>query len=350
MSPSNTSQDAGRESPVRVVRRQLITAHGAKEMPTPRVVLHLPDLDALQTVALGPVRPSGSRRRIDAAHDVEPTANRSSRKPDAKISADDGSSDDVASPLLNLLRIPIKKWLSTEGAGKLTAGSLVVLMQQPKVMLGAIVALGMQLAAILAMLGGGGSTADKSSSPATPTAGESVAHTHGNTSHGPNPQSATDQRGDHRHAAHDHRPIQTPLNAMTADGKPFAGPSLLPAPQSLSGVDPKDVPPWQAPMTNLPTPSAAPTRRETVAAPAPSATAAPIFSGPTFTGPGLTGATGGTSSLGSGNVAIGTPESASPTVTNTSNPSTGGPTNVVQASGARAKLKGTIQRKPSGAN
>jgi hypothetical protein len=345
MSPSHTSQDAGREPSVRVVRRQLITAHGAKEMPTPRVVLHLPDLDALQTVALGPVRSGGSRRRIDSAHDVEPTAKRTTRKQEAKKGEDSEKAELPATPLLNLLRVPLKKWLTTEGAGKLTAGSLVVLMQQPKVMLGAIVALGMQLAAILAMLGGG--TADKSANSPTP-AGD-VAHSHSHGSHGPEPRISPAPKPADQHAAHDRRPIQTPLNAVTADGKPFAGPSLLPAPQALSGIDPKDLPPWQAPVTNLP----APTRNATIAAPSPSA--APALAGPNLAGPGLTGAADGSSSFtapaspGTGNVAIGLPEASSPSVSNTSNPSTSGPTNVVQTSGARVKLKGTI-RKPSGAN
>lgn len=353
MSPAHSSQEAGREPSVRVVRRQLITAHGAKEMPTPRVVLHLPDLDALQTVALGPVRSSGSRRRVDSAHDVEPTAKRTTRKQETKNTADDDKGELPASPLLNLLRVPLKKWLTTEGAGKFTAGSLVVLMQQPKVMLGAIVALGMQLAAILAMLGGG-DTADKSANPSSAPAGD-VAHSHSHESHGPQTRIAPAPKPADQHAAHDRRPIQTPLNAVTSDGKPFAGPSLLPAPQALSGVDPKDVPPWQAPVTNLPTPTATPTRSATIAAPSPSPSAAPAFAGPNFAGPGLTSASDGSSelaapnSLGTGNVAIGRPESSGATMSNTSNPATSGPTNVVQTSGARAKLKGTI-RKPSGAN
>lgn len=335
MSANYSSQDAGREPSVRVVRRQLITAHGTKEMPTPRVVLHLPDLDALQTVALGPVRPSGSRRRIDTAHDVEPTAKRTTRKQELK-KVDDDKAESPASPLLNLLRVPLKKWLSSEGAGKITAGSLVVLMQQPKVMLGAIVALGMQLAAILAMLGGGGSSADKSSHPSG-----DVAHSHTHESHRQESRPVPAPNSGDQQVAHDRRPIQTPLNAVTSDGKPFAGPSLLPSPQSLSGIDPKDVPPWQAPVTNLPTPKPAPTRSEAVAVP----TGAPIFSGPNLAG----SSDGGTTSLGTGNVAIGRPEALSPPVSNASNPATGGPTNVVQASGARVKLKGTI-RKSSGAN
>lgn len=349
MPPSHSSHDAGREPSVRVVRRQLITAHGAKEMPTPRVVLHLPDLDALQTVALGPVRPSGARRRIDAAHDIEPTSKRSSKKQDAKKASEDNS-EDASSSLLNLLRVPIKKWLSTEGAGKFTAGSLVVLMQQPKVMLGAIVALGMQLAAILAMLGGG-SSADKSAGPTAPDDGH-VAHNQANFQQGTNSRNSPNPTPNRGGAAHDHRPIQTPMNAVTADGKPFMGLSLLPAPQSLAGVDPKDVPPWQAPVTNLPTPTATAARSEAVvAAPSsaqvPTATAAPVFSGPTFAGSAPIGAP---ASLGTGNVALSPPQEANPTVTNTSTPATNGPTNVVQANGGRAKLKGTIQRKPSGAN
>lgn len=327
MSPSYSSHDAAREPAVRVVRRQLITAHGAKEMPTPRVVLHLPDLDALQTVALGPVRPSTSRRRIDAAHDVEPTAKRSARKQDTKKSADDAE-ETPSSPILNLLRVPLNKWLAPGGRGKLTAGSLVVLMQQPKMMLGAVVAVAMQLAAVLAMLGGGGTTTDKSSAP---TADNSVAHTHSHSAKQTETLTAPSPNGVDQHASHTHtqRPIQTPLNVAGTNGQPFiapsAGPSLLPAPQALTGVDAKDVPPWQAPITTLPTPASS-------NAPSP----------------------------GTGNLVIGRPDGSSPTLNNvpvsnapstsTSGPPTSGPTNVVQTSGpTRAKLKGTIQRK-SGAN
>lgn len=336
MSPVNSSSnDAGRESPVRVVRRQLITARGSQEMPTPRVVLHLPDLDALQTVALGPVRPS-TRRRIDAAHGVEPTSTRTSRSREAKHLGDE-EEEAPANPLLNLLRVPVGKWLAPLAGGKLTAGSLVALLQQPKVLLGAIVAVAMQLAAVLAMLGGGSSDKQTppvaSSNTGTPAVGESSK----SGAHG-----EQDRRFD-QHAEHRHGPIRTPLNALTSDGKPFIGPSLLPAPQALSGVDARDVPPWQAPVATLPPPAAnnpATLRSETVAA--------PVLSGPTNATTAASSSPGGggsssTPSIGTGNVVIGRPD--------ISGASSTGPANIVQASSARAKLKGTIQRIPnSGVN
>lgn len=329
MSPVNSSSnDAGRESPVRVVRRQLITARGSQEMPTPRVVLHLPDLDALQTVALGPVRPS-TRRRIDAAHGVEPTSMRTGRSKEARYLAEEGE-EAPASPLLNLLRVPVGKWLAPIASGKLTAGSLVALLQQPKVLLGAIVAVAMQLAAVLAMLGGGSS--DKHAPTVASSGSTTPAGAHADRS---------GERGGHehpldQHADHRHGLIRTPLNTLTSDGKPFIGPSLLPAPQALSGVDARDVPPWQAPVATLPPPAAnnpATLRSETVAAPA--------LSGPTNATTALPG--GGELSaptVGTGNVVIGRPD--------ISGASNTGPANIVQASSARAKLKGTIQRIPSG--
>ena len=312
-------------------------------MPTPRVVLHLPDLDALQTVALGPVRPS-TRRRIDAAHGVEPTSLRTGRSKEARYLAEEGE-ETPASPLLNLLRVPVGKWLAPLASGKLTAGSLVALLQQPKVLLGAIVAVAMQLAAVLAMLGGGSS--DKhaptvASSGSTTPAG---AHTDRSGDRGGH-EHALDQHADHRHGL-----IRTPLNTLTSDGKPFIGPSLLPAPQSLSGVDARDVPPWQAPVATLPPPAAnnpATLRSETVAAPTaaplPSTLTAPVLSGPTnatTAASALPGGGGGSApSVGTGNVVIGRPD--------ISGASSTGPANIVQASSARAKLKGTIQRIPSG--
>ncbi|MCE9606131.1 MAG: hypothetical protein K8U03_14640 [Planctomycetia bacterium] len=334
MAPLNSySNDVGREPPVRVVRRQLITSRGSQEMPTPRVVLHLPDLDALQTVALGPARPT-SRRRIDAAHGVEPTSGRSGRSRDAKKSHDSEEAP-AASPLLNLLRVPLNKWLPPLAAGKLNAGSvgqLVVLLQQPKVLLGAVVAVAMQLAAVLAMLGGGATTTDKSTPAPTPapTGNMNIAQS----------QSVVPTTTPHeQHADHRHGPIRTPLNAQHSNGQPFIGPSLLPAPQSLAGADAKDVPPWQAPSAQLPPPSAAPVRNETVSTP----TAAPIFRGPTNATsnatPNSTSANN-TSSLGSEVNAVARPE--------VGNASTSGTTNVVQTSGGKAKLMGTIQRKPNG--
>jgi len=337
----SSSNDAGRESPVRVVRRQLITARGSQEMPTPRVVLHMPDLDALQTVALGPVRPT-SRRRIDAAHKVEPTSSRTAGNRDAERAADSDANETneaAAHPLLNLIRVPLGKWLAPVGGGKFSVGSMskwVVMMQQPKMLLGAIVAVAMQLAAVLAMIGGGNSSNDKHAGS------DHAAHSHGDSANHGLPQRLAEQHADHRHG-----PIRTPLSMPSSGGQPFAGPALMPAPQPLAGVDAKDVPPWQAPVSTLPPPAAnrAPARSETVAAPpaapisAPNET--PVLSGPTNAATSLGGASG--PSIGTGNVMIGRPD--------VSNASASGPTNVVQASTAKAKLRGTIQRKPTtGAN
>lgn len=328
----SSSNDAGRESPVRVARRQLITSRGSQEMPTPRVVLHLPDLDALQTVALGPIRPASSRRRIDTAHDVEPTSNRANRKRDTKKTSE--VEEAPASPLLNLLRVPINKWLPPLGSGKLSVGSVgqfVVMLQQPKVLLGAIVAVAMQLAAVLAMLSGGGTATDKSTSPTT--TGGAIANTPSRPASSgmltpSNSGFVGGQNVGDQHAGHSHGPIRTPVNVMINNGQPFAGPSLMPAPQALSGVDAKDVPPWQAPVATLPAPTST-----NVATPKSESVAAPT--------------------IGTGNLAIGGPDVSNASVEtlpslSTNGTSTNGPTNIVQTSSARAKLKGTIQRKPNG--
>lgn len=188
-------------------RRHLLTSPGSPAAP-PRVVLHLPDLEALSAVALGPPKPT--RRRIDRAHTVEAMAD------DAETNA---ATKEHAGPfrqIAQLLRGPLTKAVPEvlSGGGALLGKTLIVL-QHPKLLIAALVAVGLQLAAVLSLLSGVGQ--DGTTSPSTDGATNIVTSI-------PLPKAGPDD------------PIQTPLSV-------FGGPTPTP-PQTLPGLDSHDLPTW----------------------------------------------------------------------------------------------------------
>jgi hypothetical protein len=220
--PRSPTDDAARGDSVRPARRPL-AVRGVQELPAARVVLHLPDLEALSSVALGPPQPT-SRRRIDPPHVVEAATEPESASRTA--AAPGGPS------LVNLFRMPLDKLTPeniVQGGKKL--GQIALWIQQPKMMLAAVAAVALQLAAVLAMLTGSGDTA--------PDGADSHNHVHS-------------PRGtpivDHR------RPIQTPLNAAPSQYSPMPqnfGPGRAPVaggrpspPQPLPGVNTDELPAW----------------------------------------------------------------------------------------------------------
>lgn len=217
-----SSDDARRDGSVRVARRALLTARTAADKP-PRVVLHLPDLDALSAVALGPAKPT-SHRRLDQRHAL-PTAPTSS----ARQSDDDQAprSSQVAPILTTLLREPLKKFVPQLASGGVNVAQWIAIIQQPKMILAAVVAVGLQLAAVLAMLSG-----NKDAGP-TPSGSRETDMA------GAPAQTAPYSRGPLEFG----RPIQTPLTTApeslswenAARTPPPPWPQTYPAPQPLPG-------------------------------------------------------------------------------------------------------------------
>jgi hypothetical protein len=114
------------------------------------VVLHLPDLDALAAVALGPPK-SRARRRVDAPHFE------SSARSEENVAATPAAAGDSSRQLVRLLRVPLLKLAPQLLAGGGAAlGKTLVLLQKPKMALAAVVAIGLQLAAVLAMFSDNG--------------------------------------------------------------------------------------------------------------------------------------------------------------------------------------------------
>src|SRR5688572_7433148 len=255
---SGPSRDTARATAV--TRRHLLTSHGSQHAP-PSVVLHLPDLDALSAVALGPPQRS-ARRRVDAPHYV--TANR----PDENNAAAPTAEGDPTRQLLKILRVPLLRsapqWLAGGGAA---LGRSLVLLQQPKMALAAVVAIGLQLAAVLAMFSGTGkhdATDGAAGGAGSPGVSAPIA-VHG----GPND------------------PIQTPATV-------FGGSPALP-PQTLPGLDAEDLPAWpgagSAP--KLVGPSALPAAQANQPAKlAPPAQQSPTLAPPTLSAPTLPQLTG----------------------------------------------------------
>lgn len=202
--PSSGPREVRNREPA-TTRRHLLTARGSLDV-TPRVVLRLPDLDALSAVAIGPPH-SAKRRRLDSAHVVE-------RADSANDSADSNSAKgEITQQWVRLLRAPVLKgappWLV---GGATFLGKALITLQQPKMALAAIVAIALQLAAVLAMLVGNGKT-DVESNAGLNHAGTPVA-----VQAGPND------------------PIQTPHTVFGG------GPSQ--PPQTLPGLDAENLPPW----------------------------------------------------------------------------------------------------------
>ncbi len=160
-------EDAGRKESVRSVRRTLPTARRAGEPVPPRVVLHLPDLDALSAVALGPPKPA-SYRRLDAAHPT--TSQRHAPRKTRDEPEPSAAAADVGPTLTSLLKEPLRKFVPSLTADPESIGRWILLLQQPKVLLAAVLAVGLQLAAVLAMI-----TGQKEPAPATSPAAHEVA-------------------------------------------------------------------------------------------------------------------------------------------------------------------------------
>ena len=227
------AEPATRDRAAAVSRRHLLTTRGSQETP-PRVVLHLPDLDALSAVAIGPPRPA-SRRRVDPPHAVVHDVSGDGRH--------DTKSQRVASAvkkqLVDLVKAPVGQVIEQVAPnGKLSLPRLLIVMQQPKLLLAGVAALGLQFAAIIAMFTGGSTPTD----PAVDASGS--------------PQVAMPQVSMPSSSSMigGNGPIQTPLSApQTLFGAPIGPPSsvlvaqpALPPPQPLPGLDSRDVPPWAA--------------------------------------------------------------------------------------------------------
>jgi len=217
MSPTSPQPEPRKPREVPVSRRHLVTARGSQDA-APRVVLRLPDLDALAAVALGPAQPA-TRRRFDAAHHGD-VADRSTKRtlPTLEPSETTTTTTTITtqSALTHLFRIPAGKLLPAWTVGGATVlGKTWVLLQQPKMALAAVMAIGLQLAAVLAMLTGGGNTASKSPTDDV-LAAPSVVF--------PGPLQP----------AGPYDPIQTPA---TVFGRPAA-------PQPLPGFGPGELPAW----------------------------------------------------------------------------------------------------------
>jgi hypothetical protein len=227
--PRSPTDDAARGESVRPARRPL-AVRGVQELPAARVVLHLPDLEALTSVALGPPQPT-SRRRVDPPHVVQPAAESETASRAAGAPASSGPS------LVNLLKVPLDK-LTTENLvqGSKKLGQLALWIQQPKMMLAAVAAVALQLAAVLAMLTGSGD--------ATPDGSGADSHNHAHSPRGPQGAPIVDHR----------RPIQTPLNSAPSQYSPMPpnfGPGRAPVavaqpspPQPLPGVNTDELPAW----------------------------------------------------------------------------------------------------------
>jgi hypothetical protein len=229
--PRSVSEDAARGEPVRPARRPL-AVRGVQDLPAPRVVLHLPDLEALTSVALGPPQPA-ARRRVDPPHVVRAAV-------ESESAAKTAGTASTGPTLVNLFKVPLDKLTAeniVQGGKKL--GQIALWLQQPKMMLAAVAAVALQLAAVLAMLTG---TGDK---PAQPTGDGPRRNEH--AQHGPQGGGIVDHR----------RPIQTPVNApgqyspMPHYGPGYGGPQRGPIsvaqpspPQPLPGVQPDELPAW----------------------------------------------------------------------------------------------------------
>jgi hypothetical protein len=266
-----SSHESSRVDSVRVARRQLLTRTTA-ELPPPRVVLHLPDLNALDGVVLGPPKPA-AQRRFDAAHtSAEESRTRGSRserdsyKSRAIDDADDGALPQPVEPTLaNVLRVPLRqlapKLLDTNNIQRI--GKLLVLLQQPKMLLAAIIAAGLQLAAVLAMFTGQ-APPDQGKSPNSGGGNSQVAVSGPNSGPGGGPIAG------HRHPdrINGGGAIRTPASmgfglpqlpssgsappeniATVPQANAPTGPQApsLPPPQSLPGATPSELPSWGGP-------------------------------------------------------------------------------------------------------
>ena len=245
------TNDPGRVDSVRVARRQLLTARATSDQPPPRVVLHLPDLNALDGVVLGPPKPI-THRRFDGAHTAEDNYPPSSRSPRDESRADAPSRTEPT--LANVLRVPLGKLMPqlAKGTTLEKIGKLIILAQQPKMLFAAIVAAALQLAAVLAMFTGEGTTGEQTKSPTENhhdhdhDHGHVVAHS---DEHFPGFAPSTGSSGRIRTPASvGFAAPSTPATSGNVAGPTLAPPLApsLPPPQGLPGTAPGDLP-WQAP-------------------------------------------------------------------------------------------------------
>lgn len=213
---ASTSPPAGsrevRNRETAAARRHLLTTRRSADV-VPRVVLHLPDLDALSAVAVGPPH-SATRRRIDAAHIVEEVVSSTKGPFGGGATSAGGSQGETAHQLIRLLKAPLGKfvppWLA---GGAALFGKVVVLMQQPKMALAGVLAIALQLIAILVMFVANGKNEAPTAGPNTPNNGAPVV-----VSAGPND------------------PIQTPFTVF--------GSAPPTPPNTLPGLDPNELPTW----------------------------------------------------------------------------------------------------------
>lgn len=241
------TNDPGRVDSVRVARRQLLTARATSEQPPPRVVLHLPDLNALDGVVLGPPKPI-THRRFDGAHTADDTYPSSSRTPREDSRAEAPAR--TAPTLANVLRVPLGKLVPqlAQGTTLEKIGKLIILAQQPKMLFAAIVAAALQLAAVLTMFTGEGTPGDQTKS-----------HDDGHHDHGHVAAHSDEHFSGFAPSAGSSGRIRTPASVGFASPSTpstsgnVAGPTLaptlapkLPSPQNLPGAAPGDLP-WQAP-------------------------------------------------------------------------------------------------------
>jgi hypothetical protein len=322
MASTPSSHSADRDRAASVTRRQLLTTRGSQDAP-PRVVLHLPDLDALSAVALGPARPA-ERRRIDPAHAVvadryeEPTASKAETKSKPLSAA-------VKKQLFELAKAPVGElYEQVAPNGKLSIPRLVLLLQSPKLLLAGVMAIGLQFAAILAMFTGG-TAPDVNEPAATNGTMPSVAGAPGVTL----PQVSLPPTSPF---AGSPGPIQTPLsppNSFAPSLPGFGTPTVvaqpsLPPPQSLPGMQPGELPAWGEEKLAQPATGPSANSVEKNAANAPASIVAPSLTSPAVSSSGL----------------------PSPTLANPSLPSNG-PTSrttpAVQTTDAGAKKKVRLQ-------
>lgn len=242
------TNDPGRVDSVRVARRQLLTARATSEQPPPRVVLHLPDLNALDGVVLGPPKPI-THRRFDGAHTADDAYPSSSRGPRDDSRTDAPSRTEPT--LANVFKVPLGKLVPqlAKGTTLEKIGKLIILAQQPKMLFAAIVAAALQLAAVLTMFTGEGTPSDHAQSPVD----DHHDHDHGHVvvhsdAHSTGVAPTRGTREQIRTPAS--IGFATPSNPGTSGN--VAGPTLaptlapsLPPPQGLPGAAPGDLP-WQA--------------------------------------------------------------------------------------------------------
>jgi hypothetical protein len=251
--PNSSASEGARDRAAPPLRRKLLVQRGGHDA-APRVVLHLPDLEALAAVAIGPPTPAGSRRRVDAAHAAVPAAHHDEAPTGPSVVGQ------AAQALSRFLKEPYEAGGPRSAGTGATLVHLAAILQRPKVMAAGVTALGLQLAAVLALFLGETKQPETNTTAADDTAPPAVSWPIST----PGREIGGREIGGREIAG----PIQTPLSSppglLNSPGimpTPFgdthrgplpgtaAGPTLvvqpnMPAPQSLPTLDPRDLPPW----------------------------------------------------------------------------------------------------------